>query len=137
MKISLGNSYKVYSQHFFHLNPQLNLNQDLKNEHLCLLQHQLQDIKNLNLCLPHDQKIILAHTKTKNEKRKGVFDGTYIEYKSESDKPQSIKEYLQNIRPYLRDIINCLRTCGARKVQPIMRITFMSSKKWRRTPGVF
>ena len=46
------------------------------------------------------------------------FNSNYIEYESKGDKDKisSIKEYLNMIRPYLRDIINDHKTQGEWKV---------------------
>ena len=45
-------------------------------------------------------------------KTKSAFNGNYIEYESNDgkDKNLSEKEYLNKIRPYLRDIINDYKT---------------------------
>ena len=45
----------------------------------------------------------------KERKRKtiaGAFNGKYIEHESSSDKKITIKRYLENIRPYLQDVID-------------------------------
>ena len=39
----------------------------------------------------------------------GVFHEKYIEYNSEDDEQLSIKEYLEKIKPYLRDMTNDLK----------------------------
>ena len=51
-------------------------------------------------------------------KTNDAFDSNYIEYESKGDKNKtlSIKEYLNMIRPYLRDIINDQKTQGEWKV---------------------
>ena len=80
-------------------------------------------------------------------KTNDAFNSNYIEYESKGDKNKtlSIKEYLNMIRPYLRDIINDQKTQGEWKVysgnevidyktqeewkiQLIMVINFISSK---------
>ena len=42
---------------------------------------------------------------------KGAFNGNYIEYESRGDKEKNLspQEYLDIIRPYLRDMINNIR----------------------------
>ena len=76
-----------------------------------------------------------------------AFNSNYIEYESKAskDKPLSIKEYFDIIRPYLSDIINNhetqkkwkvhssntiidYKTHGEWKIQLIMTIYFISSK---------
>ena len=54
----------------------------------------------------------------------------YIEYKSNCDRYQtlSVKEYLDKIRPYLKDIINDLKKSGIWKIQLTIAITFISSR---------
>ena len=78
---------------------------------------------------------------------KGAFNGSYIQYESKGDigKNQSIKEYINIIKPYLSNIINNHKTCGLVryhsgdktwleetssewKIQLTMAINFVSSK---------
>ena len=78
---------------------------------------------------------------------KGAFDGSHIQYESKGDKGKnlSIKEYLNIIKPYLRDIINDHKTHGLVRyhsgnkawleetsskweIQVTMTINFISSK---------
>ena len=78
---------------------------------------------------------------------RGTFDGSYIQYESKGDKGKSlsIKEYLNMIKPYLRNIINDHKTRGLVryhsgnkawseetssewKIQLTMAINFISSK---------
>ena len=55
---------------------------------------------------------------------------SYIEYESNGDRNKTllIEEYLNRIRPYLKDIINNLRKSDAWKIQLTIAIYFMSSK---------
>ena len=59
-----------------------------------------------------------------------VFNSNYIEYKSSGDKDKtlSIKDYLDEIKPYLRGIINNRKTQGKWKIHLTMAINFFSSK---------
>ena len=59
-----------------------------------------------------------------------VFRSNYIEYKSNGDKDKtlSIKDYLDEIKPYLNDIINDHKTQGEWKIKLTMKINFFSSK---------
>ena len=58
------------------------------------------------------------------------WSNNYIEYKSNSDKNRilSVEEYLDKIRPYLRDIINDLKQSDTSKIQLKITINFISSK---------
>ena len=60
---------------------------------------------------------------------KSAFDGNYIEYESRGDKDDnsSLEEYLNIIRPYLRDMIDNHKGHSKSKIQIIMRIIFVSS----------
>ena len=59
-----------------------------------------------------------------------AFSNNYIKYESNGDKDKilSIKEYLDMIRQYLRDIINDQKTQGEWKIQLTIDIHFISSK---------
>ena len=53
----------------------------------------------------------------------------YIEYKSNGDwnKTLLVEEYLNKIRPYLKDIINNLKKSDTWKIQLIIANSFVSS----------
>ena len=59
-----------------------------------------------------------------------AFNSNYIEYESngDKDKPLSVKEYLNKIRPYLSNMINDLKTQSEWKIEVAMETSFMSSK---------
>ena len=59
-----------------------------------------------------------------------AFSSNYIEYKSNGDKGKtlSIKDYLDDIKPYLSDIINDRKTQGEWKIHLTMEINFFSFK---------
>ena len=59
-----------------------------------------------------------------------AFSSSYIEYKSngDRDKTLSIKQYLDEIKPYLNDFIDGLKTKGEWKIKLTMAINFFSSK---------
>ena len=59
-----------------------------------------------------------------------AFSSNYIEYKSNGDKDKtlSIKDYLDEVKPYLSDIINDHKTQGEWKIHLTMAINFFSSK---------
>ena len=63
-------------------------------------------------------------------KTKSTFNGNYIEYESKGDKDKNElpEEYLDMIRPYLRDMINDHKTRRERKIQLTMQINFIFSK---------
>ena len=56
------------------------------------------------------------------------WSNNYIEYKSNGDKNKilSIEEYLDKIRPYLRDIVNNLKQSHIWKLQLTITINFVS-----------
>ena len=56
------------------------------------------------------------------------FDGNYIEYESRGDKDNnlSLAEYLNKIRPYLRDMIDNHKAHNEWKIQLIMKTNFIS-----------
>ena len=59
---------------------------------------------------------------------KSSFENNYIEYESEEDKNKNLlpEDYLDIIRPFLRDMINNHNTHGEWKIQLIMQINFLS-----------
>ena len=61
---------------------------------------------------------------------KSAFDGSYIQYESRGDNDDdnlSLEEYLDIIRPYLRDMINNHKAQGEWRIQLVMKINFISS----------
>ena len=70
---------------------------------------------------------------------KGAFNGNYVEFESRGDKDKNLSphEYLDTIRPYLRDMINNHKAPlegsldnglrGEQKIQLTMQINFVSS----------
>ena len=60
---------------------------------------------------------------------KHAFDDNFIKYESRGDKYNnlSLEEYLNIIRPYLRDMIDNHKALGEWKIQLIMQIIFVSS----------
>ena len=59
-----------------------------------------------------------------------AFNNSYIEYESNGDNEKilSVKEYLDMIKQYLRDIINDHKTQEEWKIQLTIEINFISSK---------
>ena len=57
---------------------------------------------------------------------KSGYNNNYIEYRSEGDKLLTIKEYLNLIEPYLRELINDHKNKGERKIQLMAQINFIS-----------
>ena len=72
----------------------------------------------------------IVKSKRKEIKKSNVFSNNYIEYKSNEDKNKtfSIKDYLDEIKPYLSDIINNKKIQGEWKINLTMAINFFSSK---------
>ena len=59
---------------------------------------------------------------------KSAFNGNCIEYESKGDKDNlSLEEYLDIIRPYLRDIIHNHKAYSEWKIQLVMKIILISS----------
>ena len=60
---------------------------------------------------------------------KSAFDGNYIEYESKGDHDDNLllEEYLNIIRPYLRDTIDNHKAHNEWKIQLVMQIIFVSS----------
>ena len=58
------------------------------------------------------------------------WSNSYLEYDSNGDrnKTLSVEEYLNKIRPYLKDITNNLKKSDTWKIQLTIGINFMSSK---------
>ena len=63
-------------------------------------------------------------------KTKSAFNNNYIEYESKAVKDDNLspKEYLDIIRPYLRDMINDHKTRAEWKIQLAMQFSFISHK---------
>ena len=59
---------------------------------------------------PRPEKPLSIPTDYKPKKIAGFFDDKYIEYESEGSEALSIEQYLEEIRPYLGNLINDLRT---------------------------
>ena len=64
---------------------------------------------------------------------RNAFSSNYIEYKSNGDKDKilSIKNYLDEIKPCLSNIINDHKTQGEWKIKLTMTINFSSSKYFK------
>ena len=50
-----------------------------------------------------------------------------VEYKCKKDSKSSFREYLEKIRPHLRDIVGYLQKSGEWKIQLTVKHIFMSS----------
>ena len=57
---------------------------------------------------------------------KSGYNNNYIEYKSEGDKLSTIEEYLDLIKPYLKELINDHKKKGEWKIQLTTQINFIS-----------
>ena len=99
----------------------------LENEEEEKKQHA-KELKKIKKCLEKLQEE-LKKCYYKPIKTKGAFNNTYIEYESRGDKDKnlSLEDYLDIIRPFLRDMINNHKTHGEWKIQLIMQINFISS----------
>ena len=58
------------------------------------------------------------------------WSNNYTEHKSDGDwnKTLSVKEYLNKVRPYLKDIINNIKKCNTGKTQLTIKNNFLSPK---------
>ena len=54
------------------------------------------------------------------------YNNNYIEYRSEGDKLLTIEEYLDLIKPYLKELINDHKNNGEWKIQLMTQINFIS-----------
>ena len=65
----------------------------------------------------------------KSERISNFWIITYFEYKDNSDKSKtlSLKEYLDKIKPYLKDIINNLKKSGMWKIPLTIACNLISS----------
>ena len=67
---------------------------------------------------------------TKTNKSWYFWNNNYIEYESNGDRNKnlSVKKYLNEIKPYLKDIITDFRKSGSWKIQLTIAIDFISSE---------
>ena len=73
------------------------------------------------------------------ERIANTFSSNYIEYKSNGNKEKtlSIKDYLDEIKPYLSDIINDHKTQGEWKIKLTMKTNVFSSKDSKETRTMY
>ena len=97
------------------------------------LKEDLSKIKTYQYNTTHDTRYLFNEI-TKEDyyepiETKSAFDGNYIEYESRGDNNDnlSLEEYLNIIRPYLRDMIDNHKARKESKIQLIMQIVFVSS----------
>ena len=62
----------------------------------------------------------------KPKKIASAFDDNYIKYKIKGDEKLSIEQYLENVRPYLHDMIDNLKISGEWKIHLTMKTNFMT-----------
>ena len=82
----------------------------------------LRDIKNL---LEYEEENYYKPVRVNN-----FWSNNHIEYKSNGDRNETllVEEYLNKIRPYLKDIINNLKKCDTWKIQLTIANNFTSSR---------
>ena len=80
----------------------------------CTLKDSLKPKKRKLALTPRPEKPLPLNTpkECKPKKIAGTLDDKYIEYKSEGNQQLTIKEHLENIRPYLNDMINDFKKSG-------------------------
>ena len=92
----------------------------LKNENKAIKDRINWDIKNL---FEHKEDYY------KPLRAGNFWSNNYIKYKSKGNrKTLSVKQYLNNVRPYWKDIINNLKKSDYWKIQLTITINFISSK---------
>ena len=87
------------------------------------------------------EKIISVPKKSayKPVKVSGAFSDNFVEYKSgsEKDKSISIASYLNKIREHLKKLIDNKRKKGERKIQLVLKISFIFSKNFNETRDMY
>ena len=97
------------------------------------LKEELSKIKTYQYNTTHNIRYLFNEITKENYyepiETKSAFDGNYIEYESRGDNDDnlSLENYLNIIRPYLRDMIDDHKAHKEWKIQLIMRIIFVSS----------
>ena len=122
---------KLFSQHIMMENLSLeeeNIIKDIRN--LFRLEKETKAIKDRIL---RDIKNLFEHEEEENYYKpvrvSNFWSNNYIEYESNGDrnKTLSVEEYLNKIRPYLKDIINNLKKSDTWKIQLTISNNFISS----------
>ena len=88
------------------------------------------------------QKNLLSKQEEDNYKPERIgnaFSSNYIEYKSSGNKDKTLspKDYLDEIKPYLSDMINDHKTQGEWKIRLTVAINFFSSKDSEETRTMY
>ena len=97
------------------------------------LKKDLNKIKTYKYNITHDIRNLFNEIAKENYYEpieiKSAFDGSYITYESRggNDNNLSLEEYLNIIRPYLRDMIDDRKAHSEWKIQLIMKINFICS----------
>ena len=97
------------------------------------LKKDLNKIKIYKYNITHDTRNLFNNKIIKKDyyepiEIRSALEGNYIEYESRGDNDNfSLEEYLNVIRPYLRDMINNHKAQGEWKIQLVMKIKFISS----------
>ena len=94
----------------------------LEKENKAIKNRIIKDIRNL---FEQEDKYYYKQVRVGN-----FWNNNYIEYESKSNiiKNLSIKEYLEEIEPYFKDIINNLQKAETWKIQLKILINFVSPK---------
>ena len=97
------------------------------------LKKDLNKIKIYKYNITHDTRNLFNNKIIKKDyyepiEIRSALEGNYIEYESRGDNDNfSLEEYLNVIRPYLRDMINNHKAQGEWEIQLAMKIKFISS----------
>ena len=94
----------------------------LKKENKEIRNRVIRDLRSL---VDHEKKYYYKTLRVGN-----LWRNNYIEYKSHGNrnKTLSVEEYLDKIKPYLKDVINDLKISDTWKIQLTIVINFISSK---------
>ena len=119
-------------RYLFRIKEELNLTafKDIRN--LFILEKESKAFKDR---IPRDIKNLFEHEEEEEEncykpgRVSNFWSNNYVEYGSNGDrnKSLSVEEYINKIRPYLKDIINNLKKSDAWKIQSAIANNFISS----------
>ena len=114
-RMIVGSNQKAHSKHHQRPHPL----QDPENPEPPPPKDPLKDQKNAHSRMLQDPKKPLPPNILKDhkpEKISGPPDDKHNKYKSEGDEQLTIEQYLENIRPHLRDMINHFKKSGKQKI---------------------
>ena len=115
----IRNLFRLKKRTKFHWNKNIRNLFRLEKETKAIKDRIFRDIKNI---FEHEEENYYKPVRVSN-----FWSNNYTEYESNGDKNKtSVQEYLNKIRPYLKDINN-LKNCNTWKIQLTIAINFISS----------